>query len=205
VPTNLDDAALALYAKLMTEIKTRLSWLQFAVEGKTGLSSDMIREFGHLQLRMTSELVALGCLVAHGDIRETASAKLRSAYSAAEIMNSLERLHSDFYPKPIRLVPSAPGSHHFERIDSGFMTKAELLRLYGKLGDHLHRGNLKRLLKPNAPIQKSFPELLRPAQQILNLLESHHISLIGGRTQFVCRLRYGSAERVHIFIGEAKP
>jgi hypothetical protein len=42
-----------------------------AINGRTGLPAPIVREYSYLQLRVLSELIALGCLTAHGDIRDT--------------------------------------------------------------------------------------------------------------------------------------
>ena len=60
--------ALNAYSMLMEEAKDRLSAMDIALEGKTGLSMGAIHELCFLQLRMLCELIALGCLTAHGDL-----------------------------------------------------------------------------------------------------------------------------------------
>jgi hypothetical protein len=52
----------------------------------------LLREYGFLQLRMLCELIALGCLVAHGDIEETKAPVLQNEYKAGVIVKRLERL-----------------------------------------------------------------------------------------------------------------
>jgi hypothetical protein len=99
---------------------------------------------------MLCELIALGCLVTHGDIQAAQARKLQKTWEADKIINHLEALHQNFYPRPVQLTKVASGTH-MERIMSGFLTKAELLDLYRKVcGAKLHRGSLEKLLSPRA-------------------------------------------------------
>jgi hypothetical protein len=88
--------AMQLYANIMEEIKLRLEGINHATAGQTGMPFPLVNEFCFLQLRMLCELIALGCLVAHGDIEATRTRKYRTAYAADDIIKMLEALHSDF-------------------------------------------------------------------------------------------------------------
>jgi len=108
-------------------------------------------EFAFLQLRMICELIALACLTAHGEV--LGAAQLRGSYDADEIIKSLEGLHPDFYPKPSKQAPKkdASGVWRNTPITSGFLTKAELLELYGRCANYLHRGSLKKIQANKSP------------------------------------------------------
>ena len=64
---------LNLYAALMEEVKIRIDVIKIIV-GTTPvpMPSTLMREYCFLQLRMICELIALGCLTAHGEIEESA-------------------------------------------------------------------------------------------------------------------------------------
>jgi hypothetical protein len=67
-----------------------------------GLPAAIVREVRFLQLRMLCELIALACLMAHGDIPAVqASKKLSKEYSADKIIGQLDALHPNFYPYPV--------------------------------------------------------------------------------------------------------
>jgi len=70
------------------------------------------------------ELIALGCLTAHGEIGATQANKVQKEYAADRIISQLEALHPNFYPHAIRLSV-VPGGTHFDRLESGFLTKAD--------------------------------------------------------------------------------
>ena len=107
---------------------------------------------------MICELVALSCLVAHGDMKSLQSHKVGKAYSAEEIINKLAALRPHFYPIPVkqRLTnPEAPmGKRIFELkvIEPSPLPKEGFLTLYGKTHRHLHRGSLKKLMSTEIPI-----------------------------------------------------
>src|SRR5215467_7755061 len=92
--------AMDAYSVLMHEAKRRLLAMDTALEKKTGLPEVAVREYCFLQLRMLCELIALGCLTAHGDIEETRGPVLQKSYHAGDIVKRLERLHRNFYPIP---------------------------------------------------------------------------------------------------------
>jgi hypothetical protein len=66
----MDDpkATIELYCGLMEEIKIRQQVISTILERKLSLPVRVAHELCYLQLRMICELIAIGCLVAHGDI-----------------------------------------------------------------------------------------------------------------------------------------
>jgi hypothetical protein len=66
-----EQAALKLYVSLMEEAKVRFYVIDMAISGRTGLPERGVREFCYLQLRMLCEVIALACLTANGNIKET--------------------------------------------------------------------------------------------------------------------------------------
>ena len=105
--TPNQSEAIQIYADLLNEIKIRISCMNRATMGQTGLPGLAVKEFCFLQLRFMCELIALGCLVAHGDIKQVT--KLKKEYAADRIISRLENLHSNFYPTPILSQPTDKG------------------------------------------------------------------------------------------------
>jgi len=89
---------LTLYANLMEEVKARFDVINYAAQGRMGLASPFVREFLHLQMRFLCELVALGCIVAHGDITFLQSHKIGRSYSADDILDRMTKLRPTFTP-----------------------------------------------------------------------------------------------------------
>jgi hypothetical protein len=90
-------AAMNIYAGLMDEIKARISWIDAAID-QTSKWPDRVAvyEFSYLQLRMVCESIALGCLIAHGDVG--IANKLKTQYAADKIIAELGKLHPDVLP-----------------------------------------------------------------------------------------------------------
>jgi hypothetical protein len=201
MPTQKQIAASVLYANLMEEVKIRISAIDAGTSGLVRLQAPFIREFCFLQIRMICELIALGCLAAHGDI--TTSTKLRKEWAADKIMEELEKLHPEFFPRAMRQGRDADNHHTMEPVD-GTLTKPQLLKLYHECGEVLHRGSIKKLLKANIPIQVNFPEITARAQKLNDLLEVHIVSMLGGDMHFICVLRNASdGMKVQVAIAES--
>lgn len=203
-PTAQQLAAMSTYCDLMDEVWARMQWIDYAVNGRTGMFPQIVLETCHLQMRMIVELVALGCLVAHGDIEET-KGRLRRTWSADEILNGLERLHPDFFPIPLQEAPlGSSGQRQFLPVREQCMTKAELLDLYRRqCGNSLHRGSLKNLLGPRRPVRKGYPEVIEPTQKILNLLAFHQLYLADGNSLMLCHLVDPVDQRAKVSFAQA--
>jgi hypothetical protein len=169
-------AIMRLYATMMDEIKARLFAIDHAQSGKVILPKVLIREFCQLQLRMICELIALSCLIAHGEIH--AGTSLQKEWSADRIMDRLAKLHPHFYPWPIEVHEEKNGVTPFSHIREGFLTKDDLIKLNGQCGDALHRGSLKNLLKSDMALPDDFTEIANATARIRTLLELHRIVLI---------------------------
>jgi len=169
------EQALNAYVGLMQEAKDRLLAMDTALGGRTGLPPGAIKEYCFLQLRMLCELIALGCLTAHGDL---ATGKLKGDYKADKIIQGLQRLRPKFYP--IAAIRTERGPKLWE---DGFLTKDELLKLYWKCGDVLHRGSfkahsLKRYSDANT-------EEIRAWKSKIEALSCHGIYTVGEKSMML--------------------
>jgi hypothetical protein len=179
--------AIDLYASLMEEAKGRIEAIDHTLQHKTGLTDQLGREFCTLQLRMLCEVIALGCLVAHGDIR---TQKLTRARYAQHIIAGLERLHPRFYPRPVRQT-----ARGVEDIAGGYLTKEELVKLVGACGDALHRGSAKNLLSPRTLPRDA---IIARTQKIRTLLDIHWFTLSDGRPHYLCSMSGGEGGKVGV-------
>jgi hypothetical protein len=135
----------AIYANLMDEAKARIDAIDRAKNGQFNLHPMLVQEFCYLQLRLLCEVIALGCLVAHGDITKIDLKPFSKKYDADTIIKKLEPLHPEFYPRPVIMTIVPNISVNIEEKKDGYLTKQELLSLYGKAGTYVHRGVLKKL------------------------------------------------------------
>lgn len=185
MPTEADLDAARVYTSIMEEAKFRALSINTLTGIQSALPVLLMREFCFLQLRMLCELIALGCLVAHGDIKQTK--ELRKSYHAGDIVKRMERLHTNFYPVPRKPVFN-PGHVHLEDYGGDFLTKSELPKLYGICGDVLHKGSLRNLLGPQRSSPSDYQDIQQWGQKVLNLLSFHTISRIGKTFHLVTAL-----------------
>jgi hypothetical protein len=171
------------YLDLMTELKVRQDSMTLAVSGGLPLHPRIAYEHCYLQLRMICETIALSCLVVHGDIPATKQKKLKKAFEPHVIIGELEKLHPKFYPQPGKQIIGKDGKVvKVQDIEDGYLTKADLISLWAKCGDVLHRGSLKNLeLRLNKG--GSFQKITSWSQKIVTLLNHHQIALFNSTSQ----------------------
>ena len=102
------------------------------------------------------------------------------------ILRALERLHPEFYPVPHN-VSMIDNSIILDDVVEDYLSKKELLTLYGRVGDLLHRGSLRRLLGKTNDIP--FDSLYH-ANRIERLLRTHRISSLNKKVHIICSISY---------------
>jgi hypothetical protein len=201
MPSANQSAAMKVYVRILGEARFRLELLERLLQGAVPLPAISIREFSFLQLRMLCELIALGCLAAHGDIAGTHARKFTKEYSADTIVDELEKLHQMFFPVPMTQTITASGGKHFEaQRDSGSLTRDELPTLYGRCGDVLHKGTIKKLTSLEREADNS--DVAAWTTKIHRLLSVHIIYLIDGNSYMIGYLR-GKNGKAAVAFGEA--
>jgi hypothetical protein len=188
--TDEDLAVANQYQQIMEEAVLRVHAIDGLLRASTSLRPQFIRECCWLQLRMICELVALGCLVCHGDIKATKTKALQKAYEPAKIMSQLESLHPDFYPVPFVLEFPSPGMVHLADYTKPYMTKDALLSLWSKSGNFLHKGSLRKLQKHNQSETLRVDDIINLNQRALNLIEHHKISRLGNNFHFLVNMNH---------------
>jgi hypothetical protein len=188
--TPRQEAARAVYNDMMGEAKMRFDAIKALTDqaGTGAIPGLFAQECVYLQLRMLCELVAVACLVAHGDI--TATARLKDNWRADRIFKELQKLHQDFFPKPLEgkvIKVEADGRKHlhFTPITSGTFTREELVALYQRCGEQLHLGSLNKLLYADRKVDPA--AVIDAAARLATLLRLHRIAMIDGK-QFVSML-----------------
>lgn len=202
--TRDDLKALEVYRSLMIEAKARALSIGALANDQRGIPSPLVLEYGFLQIRMLCEIVALGCLVAHGDLVKKAPRRITDAFEPSKIITALEDLHDDFFPVPIDPQRAQVGWHMAEHAGGHYLTKSELRKLWGRCGDILHRGNLRKVLGEKNPVQNNFADLEQAAQKIMNLLSQHRVVRADRQIAFLTFLQDASVGGgVRVMLGEA--
>lgn len=127
-----------------------------------------------LQFRMICELIALACIVAHGDVSMTRTGKFKKDYSADLIFKKLEDYHPEFFPRAVNPIPTPAGPDLRPRTDA--MTKEEMIKLYHHCHDKLHRGRVKDILRGNQR-HYDYAYLAESFTKLGWLLDNHVITL----------------------------
>jgi hypothetical protein len=171
--------ALNAYCALLEEAKHRLVALDLLLSGKTGLAAGAVHESAYLQLRMLCETIALGCVIAKGDHEPTG--KIRTEYRAGKIIEYMDRIHPEFYPRAAKQTQAGPEVYDAILVDDGYLTKEDLKKLHSECGMHLHRGTIKRLAsKPQYDREHKVIRMWK--EKIETLLRYHIISMLDKRT-----------------------
>lgn len=208
--TVADQKTRVAYADLMEEVKARLASIEAALRGDCRLSPPFVEDFCYLQLRMIGEVIAVACLLAHGDIPAAQKSTLRKSWDADRIIKTLAGLHPDFFPYPVkrRQIPVSDdlprGGIHLDDVPPGYLTKDEMIEFLGKVGNRLHRGSLKRVLANLYTIQNNYPDIVKWHGKIVLLLNEHRIMFSDKRSFYYCSLIEASMEnKVMVAYAEA--
>jgi hypothetical protein len=131
---------LILYANLMEEVKVRFDCVNHAAQGHTGLPAPIVADFLYQQIRFLCELIALSCLVAHGDMAELQS-RLGRSYSADEILDRMSHLRAHFYPvavkQTLRQLSGQQRHYDLTGISPSPLSRTELLKIYGSINTYI--------------------------------------------------------------------
>lgn len=135
---------LDIYLGLMNEVKKRTFAITSTLKKShtTAYQATNI-EFMCLQTRKILELISLGSLVANKKEFESEKIKYQKYWHAERILNDIERLNPNFYPKPIIEKISSDPKAKRELIDKteGFLTRKDFIKVYEKCGKIMHADN----------------------------------------------------------------
>ena len=150
------DRILEGYQSLMEETKWRLHAVNLAYRNEAVLPPGMVREVCYLQFRFICEVIAVGCLLAHGDIQATAP--IRDTYEPGKIIKQLAKINPSFYPQPMQEQKEGKVVSLSARPDVPHLSRQELPKLWGRAGDALHRTPLIKVIDP-AQFDPTFPDV----------------------------------------------
>ena len=140
---------LGLYHDCLYEIKRRIGVIADHLNKKTTERYLIIEvETICLQFRKILEKIMLMSLVANKEAYAEQNAKFAKHYHAERIMRDLERINPDFYPVPTMLIHKENEYDEWKNIESGYLTKDELIRIYEICGGMMHAQNPFSAVKP---------------------------------------------------------
>ncbi|MCB1232714.1 MAG: hypothetical protein KDN19_20890 [Verrucomicrobiae bacterium] len=187
------------YANCMTFIRYRLEVIERLIEKKvtTGYEIPDL-ESACLQFRKIFELIAMASLCANRERCEEVKGRFDKLWNAAEIIKFVERLNPHFYPIPInRQLNSDPATGGtISILESGFLTRDELVEAHGRCGDLLHADNPYREMELAADEWRD--RFIDWFQKTMSLLKLHTIQLIDEDVQWWVAMRFGTNQPVQV-------
>lgn len=177
------SSSASAYFHLFWEAVNRANFAGELLKKETDVPRPLINEIVFLQFRKICELIALGSLFLHGDIKQTQG--ISGDWNADLIVRKLSRLHPSFFPKSATLsfLQGSNGKTDIAiELDTAenALTQPELLTLYRKCGEVLHRGKLVGLdLRGGFKEPDLAPSLLW-LKKIAALLNGHVVSRANG-------------------------
>lgn len=166
---------LSLYAEALDKIRARGD---VARDMLTPPRTYQRLEAAALQMRLILETIPLAALVTHQEhVQEVAAAFARKG--PREAAKLVERVNPDYWPKPVRQVPTpeGPARDRLDTIDDGFLTRAEWQQTWGWLSSVLHARNP---FKGEPDIDALAAELEDVLSRITTLLSLHWLDLPDG-------------------------
>lgn len=176
------------YLELMREAKDRMLVVHRLLVGEvtTGFMQTNV-EIIYLQYRKVLELIAFGSLIANLD----AYAKIREKYSsdwhAKRVLNAVEAVHPDFYPKPVTQMRVDGKKHSAElhKFEGNYLAKADFEMLYDLCGGIMHSQNPYGSPMNYAAYLEDAPEW---GMKIKNLLNVHEVKLINEKQFYLIQM-----------------
>jgi len=169
-----DNEKSRLYRNLMVEAMFRLDLVDAIYEARATSEARVVREICYLQFRFLCEIIALGCIVAHGSYTK----RLLETREPDKILNEMQKLNEHFYPQPIEATFDPATKAHNIKVtpQKNHLTKKELAKLWGKCGDALHLAPLKKALKAQSH-DPDLKDIVTWSAKLSGLLADHIIAL----------------------------
>lgn len=190
-PVNEKD--MEVYRNLMVEVRFRIDAIDSILTGNLRLRARIAEESAYLQLRIICEIIAIGCLIIHGDL-SAKTANLRKTWQADRILKVLADMHPKFFPEALESEDLATDPAEWVAKTEGFLTRKELIALYTKhSGGKLHRGTVHALSNDAPP---NFEEIRGWRNKIVGLLNRH--TIISPDEQYICHFGMNNGQgQVH--------
>jgi hypothetical protein len=163
----------AIYLALVEEAVARLT----AAERFLASSPEVVfLESAILQLRKSLELNAFAAIAPDKKKYEALRAgaakdpDFTKDYHAAKIFAALQRVNPDFYPLALTPAVRQPsGVWHYDRKQSGYLTKKQFERTYDRLGKQLHSHNPWSSPKNIQNLRADLPGIIARARGLVQL------------------------------------
>jgi hypothetical protein len=166
----------AIYSKMVHEATNRLIASERYLANYLATQQIPDLESAVLQVRKALEAIAFASIAPnkteYAEFRATASkaTDFTKDYHAVRIFTALEHINKKFYP--MALIPAVrrpDGSLHFDRKQTGFLSKKRFESAYDRLGKYLHAHNPWSPEKHIHNLAKDLPQIIEEARGLLDL------------------------------------
>lgn len=183
------EAAVQRYLPLMRELAIRIDLVAHACDGKLNLTPPYAREYAYLQFRRMCELIALGCLLLHGDIPSTQTESARKEWNAEKIMRILHKSHPHSFPQSVIREKTSDGWSIRANSKPNALTIDEFKKLYCECGEVLHRGTIRSLEAAGGITNEDYQKVVDWQRKIVDLMNEHLIGRATGNSFYIISLR----------------
>lgn len=183
------DAAVRRYLPLMHELAIRIDLVAHACDGKLNLTPPYAREYAYLQFRRMCELIALGCLLLHGDLPSAQTQSARKEWNAEKIMRILHNSHPHSFPQSVIREQTSNGWNIKANSKPNALTIDEFKRLYSECGEVLHRGTIRSLEAVGGITNEDYQKVIDWQRKIVDLMNEHLIGRATGNSFYIISLR----------------
>ncbi len=166
------------YCRCMEDIKLRVGLIRSMLRGELNPGrEDFLAEFICIQVRKVLELIAFGSLTANKEAYAQVHSDFASHWNAKWLLAKLEKIHPQFYPRPISISErDEKGGRTLSDLSGGFLTRDELVMLYDRCSEVIHSRNPFRTEPAVINFEKSLEQWVEQIQVLLNV----HIMQLAG-------------------------
>ena len=162
------------YCDLMEQTKKDLSDATQLMETTSVDVETRVKEVA-VQTRRILENVAFAALVSNKDAWDKSPEEMKAMWNPKEIFKDIEKVHPDFFPKPVRVRTPNKGKVRPLTIKTeGVLTREKLLQMYRELSPLVHSRN-----PMDDPIDYDHftEEIPLWLEEIANTLATHQVTL----------------------------
>ena len=134
---------ISLYCECIARVRRHISISDTVLAGVVGTGHrDLNEELVFLHFRKALEELAFASLSANRERYSAARAGFATEWNARRMLGFIEKVNPNFYPIPLKEPREiAPGKKYFDRVEQGFLTKEQFVRLYDDSAELIHCRN----------------------------------------------------------------
>ena len=175
------------------DVRRRLEIASTHAPPETEMECSDSAEMVSYQLRRILETIAFSALAANKELYETHHGDFDKHWKAAKILNKLEAIHPDFYPKPLEYI--SPGNYRIKNAES--LSKQRFTSLYDITSEVLHTWNPYRIEPHGLDIKRPFQEWI---ELIYCLMDVHQISIPHLGITYICHLNHPLSGKTTLYV-----